>query len=97
MREWRFVVVVGAVRSFEIRPDDVNEIGGALGFFGILLVNRIDNVVPDVIFEQFRGQPCNCAANRGDEHRGARTADFRLKGTVNGVDLVADVTDVEPV
>ena len=60
-------------------------------------MSRIDNVVPDVIFEQFRGQPCNCAANRGDEHRDARTADLRLKGTFNGVGLAADAADVEPV
>jgi len=60
-------------------------------------VSRIDNVVPDVIFEQFRGQPCNCAANRGDEHRDVRKADLRLKGRFNGVDLAADATEVEPV
>ena len=60
-------------------------------------MSRIDNVVLDVIFEQFRGQPCNCAANRGDEHRDARTADLRLKGTFNGVGLAADAADVEPV
>lgn len=90
---------VGAVetgRSFyslQVRSDNFDQVGGPLGFRGVLLMRGIDNVMPDVILEKLRGQSVHGAPHRSDQHQHVGAAEFGFQRALDRVKLSLDASN----
>lgn len=60
----------------------MDQVGCALGLFGILLSIRIHDVMANVVFKQFRGQTADGAPDRRHQHQDVRTAEFGPQRTL---------------
>jgi hypothetical protein len=56
----------------------------------VRLSQRIDDLRPDVVFQDFRHKAVNGASGAGDEPQQVGTSDVLLKCTFNGFDLTAN-------
>src|SRR4051812_32965586 len=84
------VGAVGKGRSFgslQVGSNDFDQIRGALGLLRILFMGGIDDVIADVVLEQFGGQPGDGAPDRGDQHQHVGAAELRLQSPLDGFEL----------
>lgn len=88
-----FPVLPYGGRLFQVGSHHIDQLLRALCAFTVGLVRRIDNVQPDVIFQQLGCQAVHRATYGGHELENVGTVDLRIQRPLNRLDLPLDAPD----
>ena len=81
------------VRSFEVRPEDIDQLLGRRDVLGVGLLLGIEHVLADVAFQDLDDQAVHRAARGRDQLQHVGTILLPVQGALHGFDLTPDAPD----